>query len=86
VFDSSDSPVRLGRMVDCSIRIDDSSLSRYHCVLFFDQVWKLCDGDRVRSSTNGTWLFVDSFYTLTEDTLFKAGESLFKVSLSSLPT
>jgi pSer/pThr/pTyr-binding forkhead associated (FHA) protein len=69
-------------MSDCDIRFEDSSLSRYHCFLYFDENWLVQDGDGKKSSTNGTWLFAEQFTELDDEMVFKAGETLFKCSLS----
>ena len=66
-------------MVDCSIRIDDNSLSRYHCIFQFENQWALVDGDGEKQSTNGTWLFAENFMELYDQMVFKVGETLFKI-------
>jgi pSer/pThr/pTyr-binding forkhead associated (FHA) protein len=82
-FTAADSPVRVGRMVDCCIRFDETSLSRYQCSMsFIDNCWRLEDGDGRRGSTNGTWLFMDEFYEMYDGMAFKAGQSLFEVKLT----
>jgi pSer/pThr/pTyr-binding forkhead associated (FHA) protein len=82
-FTSADNPVRVGRMVDCCIRFDETSLSRYQCSMsFVDNCWRLEDGDGRRGSTNGTWLFMDEFFEMYDGMAFKAGQSLFEVKLT----
>jgi len=71
--------VNFGRMADCSIKVDDSNLSRYHCFISFDKGWFIQDGDGNRASTNGTWLFGEDFVEIRNGTVFKAAETLFKV-------
>jgi len=83
VFKPENSPVRLGRMADCDIRFDDNSLSRYHCLIYYDTNWVLKDGDGEKLSTNGTWLFAESFFEVFDGMTFKAAETLFKVELSN---
>jgi pSer/pThr/pTyr-binding forkhead associated (FHA) protein len=68
-------------MADCSIRFDDSSMSRYHCMVSFDNTWHIKDGDGFKPSTNGTWLFAEDFIELHDNMVFKAAETLFKVFL-----
>lgn len=68
-------------MNDCDIRFDDSSLSRYHCFLYFQEQWMVQDGDGKKFSTNGTWLFTENFSELEDEMVFKAGETLFKAGL-----
>ena len=65
-------------MNDCDIKLEDTSLSRYHCCLYYDTVWTLLDGDGKKLSTNGTWLFVEQFLDIYDGMVFKAGETLFK--------
>jgi hypothetical protein len=68
-------------MTDCSIRFDDSSLSRYHCFFMYDNGWYVQDGDGVKISTNGTWLFVEDFFMIFNGMMFKAGETLFRADI-----
>ena len=39
------------------------------------------DGDGVNRSTNGTWLFAEKDFILENGTIFKAGQSLFRVEI-----
>lgn len=69
-------------MADCHIIFDDSSLSRYQCTFFYENHWMLADGDGQKPSTNGTWLFAESFFEIFDGMSFKVGETIFKSSLS----
>lgn len=81
-FTSEEGPVQIGRMIDCKIRFDDNSLSRYQCTMRFEnQKWVLRDGDGKKSSTNGTWLFADEYFEIYEDLVFKAGQTLFQAKV-----
>ena len=72
--------VKIGRMPDCSIKFEDTSLSRYQCCLQYSAAgWTLSDGDGSKPSTNGTWLFLDDYFQLETGTTFKAGMTLFRV-------
>lgn len=42
--------------------------------------WYICDGDGVKGSTNGTWLFADDFIEISENMLFKAALTLFQAN------
>ena len=66
-------------MEDCTIRFDDSSMSRYHCMIGYDNGWFIQDGDGFKPSTNGTWLFAEEFIEIYDSMVFKAAETLFKV-------
>jgi pSer/pThr/pTyr-binding forkhead associated (FHA) protein len=82
-FLPSDKTILIGRMVDCRIRFDDSSMSRYQCTIFFDSIkgWMLVDGTTEKRSTNGTWLFVEEEYEIFEGMIFKAGKTLFEAHI-----
>lgn len=41
------------------------------------------DGDGENSSTNGTWLFAEEELAVEQNTLVKAGLSIFKVNMIS---
>ena len=46
-------------------------------------IWVLRDGDpdNGKKSTNGTWLFVDELFPISDELVFKAGHTLFQSSL-----
>ena len=81
LFGPSDKTIKIGRMQDCSIKFDDNSLSRYQCTIRFtdDLGWTVSDGDGVKGSTNGTWLFLDDYFQIESGMVFKAGMTLFQV-------
>ena len=81
---SCEETVLIGRMPTCQIRFEDSQLSRLQCQIFFDEsrgVWLIRDGDDSKLSTNGTWLFVDELFPVSNKMVFKAGQTLFKANL-----
>lgn len=65
-------------MNDCAIRFDDNSLSRYHCIITYKDRWIIQDGDGNKISTNGTWLFVEEFFEIHNEMIFKVGETTFR--------
>jgi hypothetical protein len=69
-------------MTDCSVRFDDNSLSRYHSLITYKDRWYIQDGDGSKFSTNGTWLFVEEFFELSNEIVFKAGETTFRCELA----
>ncbi|OMJ80059.1 hypothetical protein SteCoe_19789 [Stentor coeruleus] len=77
-FSQNDSPIVIGRMNDCAIRFDDNSLSRYHCIITYKDRWIIQDGDGNKISTNGTWLFVEEFFEIHNEMIFKVGETTFR--------
>ena len=82
VYTNKNEVIKIGRMPDCSIRFEDSSLSRYQCTLRYVPAcgWTIIDGDDLKPSTNGTWLFLDDYFPIKAGTTFKAGMTLFRVS------
>jgi hypothetical protein len=81
VYSNKKEVIRIGRMQDCSIKFDDTSLSRYQCCISYvnGTGWTVSDGDGNKPSTNGTWLFLDDYYAIETGMIFKAGMTLFKV-------
>ncbi|CAG9318054.1 unnamed protein product [Blepharisma stoltei] len=82
-YGPADGPIKIGRMADCNIRFDDSSLSRYQCIFKFEDSWYLIDGDGRKLSTNGTWLFCEDFFEIFDGLVFKAGQTLFKAQYNA---
>lgn len=75
-------PLKIGRSPDCEIFIDDNMLSRVHCTVTFDQEWKIQDGsviqgEGIRKSTNGTWIYAYDEIEITDKMTFKANHNLF---------
>lgn len=80
-FDSGQKVVKIGRLADCEVQFDDTSLSRYQCTLRYkeNEGWYASDGDGTKPSTNGTWLFLDDYFPIETDMAFKAGMTVFRV-------
>lgn len=84
-FTTRDSPIKIGRIPDCTVWIDDMNLSRCQCIAeYVDNGWVVRDGDGKKASTNGTWyglnrLFADDDYEIFDGMIFKAGQTLFSV-------
>lgn len=73
----------IGRTEKCQVRFNDTSLSRLQCSIdFIDDRWLIRDGDgSSKGSTNGTWLFAEEEIKLENESIIKAGLSLFKVTM-----
>ena len=78
----SETPITIGRDANCTIPFQSASLSRKQCMIYkaHDGIY-IVDGDGKKTSTNGTWIFVDSDCFLEDGLIFKAGQSLFRVSV-----
>lgn len=78
------SPVLLGRNNSCALVFDDGSLSRYQCSMVYEVKagWVLFDGlNTCKPSTNGTWIYTTDKVEVWDGLVFKAGSSLFRVTL-----
>jgi len=70
-------------MADCTLNIQDISISRYQFVVFYEKGWVLKDGDGKKLSTNGTWLLAENDFEIFDGLAFKAAQTLFKAKLSN---
>lgn len=82
--------IKIGRSNEAEVSIDDDLLSRFHCFIKFDpnrNVWILNDGcfsreDYViKTSTNGTWIYLKDDTEIYDDFIFKANQSVFRVHI-----
>jgi hypothetical protein len=77
-------PIVIGRDASCTMVFQSASLSRKQCTIYKgSEGIYIADGDGKKTSTNGTWIFVDSDCVITDGLIFKAGQSLFKAKLIS---
>lgn len=82
-FGSNDEVIKIGRVADCSIKIDDANLSRHQCYIRFEPTrgWVVTDGDVARKpSANGTWLCVNTM-KLSHGTTIRVGATSFKAHI-----
>ena len=61
--------------------INASNTKIKYRIVYEENNWAIYDGNGKRSSTNGTWLFIEEDYELHNDTMFKAADVLFKVHI-----
>ena len=50
-------------------------------LIFEDNKWVIIDGDGIKGSKNGTWLYANEFIDLENDMEIKAAQVILKVSL-----
>ena len=80
---SPDTPIiRIGRMQECEIKMNDGLLSKYQgSIKYVPNVgWTLYDGYNEKTSTNGNWLYLNEDYDLYHGMHFKANHTLFEVN------
>ncbi len=68
----------IGREFDCDISIEDKMLSKTHCMLYYDNEWRIKDGYEGKQSTNGTWMYLEEETEINEGMVFKANHNLFE--------
>ena len=77
----------IGRTPDCEIRINDKLLSKNQAVIQLsdqtDGQWILSDGHNGKSSTNGTWLYLNENFQMHPGMIFKANQTIFHVDFVS---
>ncbi len=47
--------------------------------------WYICDGNGIKNSTNGTWVFIEDPMRIYDGMIFKAGQLLFRAKLIGKP-
>lgn len=72
--------VTIGRLTGCTIQINDYGMSRVQSkITYSDNHWWVEDGDGVKNSTNGTWVYLQEPYLLKNTSYFKIKKTLFKI-------
>lgn len=82
-FNSNIPVIRIGRMPDCEVRIEDSLLSKYQGSIKYvqDSGWFLYDGLNGKPSTNSNWLYLNDDFEMYDGMVFKANHTLFQVGI-----
>ena len=73
--------ISIGRSIDCDVSINDSLLSRLHCMIQYNSsYWYLQDGyQEGEKSTNGTWIYTSDEVDLENNDIIKTNSILLKV-------
>ena len=82
-FSPADKSVTIGRSKKCNIVSACNSLSRVQCSIFYedlDNFWYLQDGSKDHCSMNGTWLFLNDQWEISEDTEIRIGENSLAIN------
>ena len=80
VKENEDSIITIGRSQKCDIIIEDMMLSKIQAYIEYNSKTKkfyLNDGDEMKESTNGTWVFILKATKITNNFMFKAEHTLF---------
>ena len=86
VKENEDSIITIGRSQKCDIIIEDMMLSKIQAFIEYNSKTKkfyLNDGDEMKESTNGTWVFILKATKITNNFMFKAEHTLFLATLNN---
>ena len=86
VKENEDSIITIGRSQKCDIIIEDMMLSKIQAYIEYNSKTKkfyLNDGDEMKESTNGTWVFILKATKITNNFMFKAEHTLFLATLNN---
>lgn len=82
-FSKESSPITIGRGSNMMIRLLSDGLSRTQCMLkCIEDKWYMIDGDGEKSSSNGTWFYVEEPFPIHNMMIFKTGSLILKSQLS----
>jgi hypothetical protein len=75
--------ILIGRYNNADIKLDDKLLTRIHCEISYSEKdgWVLFDGFEGKSSTNGTWIYINEEIKIYDTMIFKASQTVFQCSL-----
>jgi hypothetical protein len=84
-FSASIAMIKIGRMPDCEIRIEDNLLSKYQSSIKYvpGSGWTLFDGYNGKPSTNSNWLYLNDDFEMYNNMVFKANHTLFQVNIEN---
>lgn len=81
-FDSRKNQViRIGRIKneDTDIVFEDDDVSRKQCMIVFEENnWYIVDGNGINPSSNGTWLYPEKYFNITDGLIVRIGTTLFE--------
>ena len=86
IKENEDSVITIGRSQKCDIIIEDMMLSKIQAYIEYNSKTKkfyLNDGDEMKESTNGTWVFILNATKITNNFMFKAEHTLFLATLNN---
>ena len=90
-----DKHILIGRTPDCHVKINDKLLSKIQSHIRLQMnfstaeqsdgeeylQWTLFDGYRGKTSTNGTWLYINHDTMLRDGLVFKANQTIFSCKI-----
>lgn len=83
-IDYIDDVITLGRGITCTLRFEDTLLSKVHSYIsYVGEKWILTDGDQQKNSTNGTWVYIAQETLMYSSMIFKSNQCVFQVASAS---
>lgn len=76
--------VTVGRDKSATIFLKDKGFSKIHTTFLWNRVknfWELKDGNEEKPSTNGTWIYAESSYEISDETVIEVGSSKLRINL-----
>ena len=76
--------IRIGRIKndETDFIFEDVDVSRKQCMIIFeDNNWYIVDGDGEKPSSNGTWIYPEKYFTITDGLIVRIGTTVFECNI-----
>ena len=82
-FKNEGQEILVGRTPNCDVRIEDKLLSKTQCHIkcFDGDRWMIVDGYNGKTSTNGTWVYLNEDFEIYDGVSLKANQTIFSAHL-----
>lgn len=84
LFDIKKNLIKIGRSKECDIVLKSLEYSRVHTCIYYNQkdnIWYIRDGIGDKTSSNGTWLYINFPWEISYDTKIRIGKNLLELNL-----
>ena len=84
LFDTNKNVITIGRSKSCDIILSSLEYSRIHTIIYYNQkekIWYIKDGIGDKKSMNGTWLFINFPWEISNHSKMRIGKNLLELSL-----
>ena len=76
--------IRIGRIKneETDFVFEDVDVSRKQCMIIFeDNNWYIVDGDGEKPSSNGTWIYPEKYFNITDGLIVRIGTTVFECNI-----
>ena len=76
--------IRIGRInnEETDFVFEDVDVSRKQCMIIFeDNNWYIVDGDGEKPSSNGTWIYPEKYFNITDGLIVRIGTTVFECNI-----